>query len=73
MSKLFSNTTLICTLRESKANKDLEQVKGKNLKVIALPEPLFRGHTTLVFTILGHKIFLDFSSQNKKAQILYML
>ena len=44
MSKLFSNTTLICTLRESKVNKDFEQVKGKNLVVISAISHIFTSH-----------------------------
>lgn len=74
MSKLFSNTTLICTLRESKVNKDFEQVKGKNLKVIALPEPLFRGHMRHLFLIFWvTKYFWTFHRKIKRTDCVHAL
>ena len=44
ISKLFSETTLICTLRYTRSNKGLLPLIGKNLRIFALPEPPFKGH-----------------------------
>ena len=64
ISKLFSSTSLLCTLRHNSVIENLTEIKGKNLSVVALKEPPFnkyKRHLSLLIwlpknikTILKH-------------------
>ena len=44
ISKLFSSTSLLCTLRDNPFIDNLTEIKGKNLSVVALKEPPFNNY-----------------------------